>query len=115
MLRARRPQETAVFYERLGFTRRVQHPAAGEPSFVGLVRDGTELALTAAGPDDAPGTDGGTFELYVFVADVDAAVAELRTTGVPVVSGPADTPWGERVATVHDPDGTRVALAAPAG
>jgi lactoylglutathione lyase len=113
VLKARRADETAAFYERLGFTRRVRHPPSGEPAFVGLVRDGAELAVAAAGPQDVPAAGGGAFEMFVFVADVDAAVAKLRSQGVPVVSGPRDMPWGERVATVHDPDGARVALASP--
>jgi lactoylglutathione lyase len=39
----------------------------------------------------------------------------LRGAGVPVVAEPADQPWGERVASVRDPDGYTVHIGAPAG
>ena len=42
---------------------------------------------------------------------VDTLIEALRTEGVPVLSEPADMPWGERIATVADPDGNPVALA----
>ena len=49
-------------------------------------------------------------ELCVYVDDVDAAVAGLRSAGAIVVTEPADQPWGERVAYVEDPDGNLVML-----
>jgi len=42
--------------------------------------------------------------------DVDIAVTELRDAGVRVVAEPTDQPWGERVASVADPDGYTVHL-----
>jgi lactoylglutathione lyase len=47
--------------------------------------------------------------LFVYVDDVDAAVALLAA---PVLRAPEDMFWGERVAWVADPDGNPVALAA---
>jgi lactoylglutathione lyase len=46
--------------------------------------------------------------MYVYVDDVDAMLASLA--GVPVLREPADMPWGERIATITDPDGNPVAL-----
>ncbi|WP_019855902.1 VOC family protein [Actinopolyspora mortivallis] len=108
---------TVRFYERLGFCRRVQHPPDGEPGFVGMVRDSAELAVAYSdtpvdqGVGPVPGD--GPFELFVLLGDVDATVRELREQGVPVVREPVDMPWGERVATLTDPSGNRVAVASP--
>ena len=51
------------------------------------------------------------FALWVDVDDCDRAVEHLRANGVPVVTEPADQPWGERTAEVTDPDGNRVTIA----
>ncbi|MFD0745041.1 VOC family protein [Phytohabitans flavus] len=36
---------------------------------------------------------------------------KLRAAGVKVLAEPTDQPWGERMATVADPDGNRVIIA----
>jgi lactoylglutathione lyase len=46
---------------------------------------------------------------------VDVAVAELKRSGVPVIAEPPDQPWGERVASVADPDGFTVHIGAAIG
>jgi lactoylglutathione lyase len=106
---------TAGFWERLGFTQFVQLPAEGDPGYVGLRRDGAELAVTAREwARDQYGLalgDGPRFEMFVYTDDVDTLVAALRAEGVTVLRDPADMPWGERIATVADPDGNPVALA----
>ena len=56
---------------------------------------------------------GHRIELCVYVDDVDAAVAAVRSAGATIVAEPADQPWGERVAYVEDPDGNLVMLTAP--
>ena len=55
--------------------------------------------------------DGPRFEMFVYTDDVDRLVADLRAEGVTVLRDPADMPWGERIATIADPDGNPVALA----
>ena len=55
--------------------------------------------------------EGPRFEMFVYTSDVDRLVADLRAEGVTVLRDPADMPWGERIATVADPDGNPVALA----
>jgi catechol 2,3-dioxygenase-like lactoylglutathione lyase family enzyme len=52
----------------------------------------------------------GRIELYLEVADVDAAISELRSKGVPVLQEAGDEPWGERDAAVLDPDGYPIYL-----
>jgi uncharacterized glyoxalase superfamily protein PhnB len=44
---------------------------------------------------------------------VDAMARMVRSAGHPVPLPPYDAPWGERYATVSDPDGVWVDLSAP--
>lgn len=93
---------TAEFYEWLGFQRHVQLPTEGDPGYVGLRRGSYEVAVVAAQwPGEQYGgriADGVRFEMFVYVADVDATVAELRRRRGTILREPADMPWGERVA-----------------
>ena len=72
---ARRVPATVGFYERLGFRRHFQFPAAGDPTYVGLRRDADGLGVVAAEwPRDRYGAavgDGVRFELLGYVADPD--------------------------------------------
>ena len=47
--------------------------------------------------------------------DVDAKFAELMAAGYHGVRGPWDAPWGQRYASVNDPDGSGVDLFAQLG
>lgn len=110
----------AGFYERLGFEEHFRLPGEdGAVGFVGLTRGAAELAVTTedaprvlAGVEPGPGP---RHELFVYVDEVDEAVAGLREAGAAVVREPADMPWGERVAFVRDPEGNMVALATASG
>lgn len=106
---------TARFYERLGFQRHVRFPPEGEPGYVGLIRDGgAELAVTnahwCAERYGLQLGDGPRVEMYVYVQDLEATVAELAAAGVNTIRDPEAMPWGERIATVADPMGNPVAL-----
>jgi alpha-beta hydrolase superfamily lysophospholipase len=48
--------------------------------------------------------------MYLYLDDVDKVVARLRAEAVKVLKGPADMPWGERIATIADPDGNPVLI-----
>jgi len=48
-------------------------------------------------------------------ADVDATYQRLVDAGAPSVKSPYDAFWGQRYATVHDPDDNQVDLFAPLG
>jgi lactoylglutathione lyase len=48
---------------------------------------------------------GSRFQLTIWVADADAACAELETRGVELLNGPLNRPWGVRTASFTDPDG----------
>jgi len=68
------------------------------------------LKIPAARDLVAPGVvadqrAGSRFQLTVFVADVDAACADLKTRGVKLQNGPMDRPWGIRTASFTDSSG----------
>lgn len=46
-------------------------------------------------------------------AEVDAYAKAIEAAGFTIVTQPWDAPWGQRYATVADPDGYRVDLFAP--
>jgi lactoylglutathione lyase len=52
-----------------------------------------------------PVAPGPAAEVAFLVDDVDQRARELAGRGVPVISGPADRPWGHRTIHVADPDG----------
>lgn len=108
--------ELAEFYGRLGFVAHHRVPAEGTPAFVALRRGTAEIAVCEPPPGHGGagprGRDG--WRMFVFVDELDAVVGRLADAGVPVIEEPADTPWGERVALVGDPDGNHVALASSA-
>jgi lactoylglutathione lyase len=106
----------AQFWELLGFHRHVQLPPDGETGYVGLRRDdpAAELAISngqwATQRYGLSMGDGPRFEMYIYVADLDGMLSELADAAVPVLREPEDMPWGERIATVADPDGNPIAL-----
>jgi lactoylglutathione lyase len=120
VLYAKDVERVAGFYAALGFTEHVRMPGRdGAAGFIGLRRDGAELAVTT---EDSPRTLAGVepgpgprHELFVYVEDVDAAVARVGAMGGGVLRDAADMPWGERVGFVADPEGNVVSLAAQAG
>jgi lactoylglutathione lyase len=89
-----------------------QFPPEGEPGYVGIDIGGSHLGI---GLQEQPGElANDRITLWVYAQDCDIAVARLRDGGVPVLQEPADQPWGERMATVADPDGNRVIVASRA-
>jgi lactoylglutathione lyase len=116
VLYARDVEAVAQFYVRLGFEEQFRLPDDdGLAGYIGLRRDGHELAVTTENSPRAlagiePG-DGPRHELFVYVDDVDRVVAELRSQGVSVLRDPDDMFWGERLAWVSDPEGNVVSLA----
>lgn len=95
----------------LGFTVMYSFPDDDDPQFVSLAIDGGKLALGAS----HQAVQSASTSIWLYVDDVDEAVADLRDAGVPVLAEPADQPWGERVASVADPDGYVVHVGAPSG
>jgi uncharacterized glyoxalase superfamily protein PhnB len=62
------------------------------------------------GERPTPGNTAGFAVLFDDPADVDAAATRVSGAGHAVVTAPYDAPWGQRYATVADPDGYRVDL-----
>jgi lactoylglutathione lyase len=83
-----------------------QFPAEGDPVYVGVRLGPSQFGIGLADP--AGETVNDRITLWVYAADVDAAIGQLRAAGVTVVAEPADQPWGERMARVSDPDGNAV-------
>jgi lactoylglutathione lyase len=96
----------------LGFRPTFSFPSEEEPAFVSMELDGGGK-LAIGGPKQSVET--GSTAIWVYTDEVDAAVAALRDAGVPVVSEPEDQPWGERVASVSDPDGYTIHIGAESG
>jgi lactoylglutathione lyase len=109
-------ERAAQFWELLGFRRHFQLPPEGDPGYVGLHSDVSpaEIAVTSVEwAMDRYGQslgDGPRFEMYLYVPDLDAMIGQLAGVGVSVMREPEDMPWGERIATIADPDGNPVTL-----
>ena len=118
VLYAKHVEGVAAFYATLGFEEHFRLPGAeGAAGFIGLRRDAAELAVvTEESPRQLAGVEPGPgprHELFVYVEDVDGAVAAVPAAGGSVLKEPADMPWGERVGFVTDPEGNVVSLATP--
>ena len=76
----------------------------------------TEETIAGMHPDWKPGNGGSRVALALGVdspARVDALFEKVTATGHPGILPPYDAPWGQRYATVADPDGNWVDLFAP--
>ena len=98
------------FLERvLGFAKGVTlGDADGQLRYAELRRGDTAVVLVRKGDENTP--TNGAPGLYAYVEDVDAAAAAARNAGAGVGDA-VDRPWGDRTATVVDPDGYRWVLA----
>jgi catechol 2,3-dioxygenase-like lactoylglutathione lyase family enzyme len=106
------------FYELLGF--RFPDTASDDPhleaedeSGVKLMIDDAALMSDLYGEPPRPGTVAGFAMVVGSPAAVDETVERVRSGGHAVVKEPYDAPWGQRYATVADPDGYRVDVFCP--
>jgi lactoylglutathione lyase len=96
------PRAVAFYRERLGFEERY--------------RLGDGFAVVGLGPFSLGLTKvaelepAGRASLWLYCDGVDAEVEALREAGVDVAREPEDTEWGERMASVLDPDGNEIFL-----
>ena len=114
-------QRSLDFYrDALGFQETYRFEDDGTPTFVALqLDDGSRIGLGVV-PKGGSGIhglpqrpiSGRFFELCIYCDDVDASIEELRTLGHTILVEPTDTPWGERIAYVADPDGHPVMVTA---
>ena len=99
------------YHDALGTAVVYRYPVEGDPVFVTLQAGASQLGLGLA--ENATAGEGAGMLLWFSVDDVDEATAALEAAGYLVIEPPEDSPWGERVAMVSDPFGTRVRLATP--
>jgi uncharacterized glyoxalase superfamily protein PhnB len=98
------------FLERaFGFTRGVTLPDGdGQLRYAEMWHRNAVVMLIRKG--DATAATSGMAALYTYVDDVDRALARARQAGAGVAEA-EDKPWGDRVASVTDPDGFKWVLA----
>ncbi|MFE7270282.1 VOC family protein [Streptomyces sp. NPDC057623] len=109
-----------AFYRRLGFAfpegaENEPHTEAGLPGGLRLMLD-TEETVRSFFPQWQPPSGGGRHSLAMRCADpaeVDAVYEELVGAGYHGELKPWDAFWGQRYASVQDPDGNGVDLFAP--
>ena len=101
---------TMTFLERaFGFARGVVLPDGhGQLRYAEMRHGESAVMLVPKGDNSAP--TGGSAGLYTYVDDVDGALGRAREAGCGVGEA-EDRSWGDRVATVVDPDGYRWVLA----
>lgn len=95
--------EIAAFYQS-GFE---LNPPIEQELHRGFQLDGLYLGIDQV--DDAVGSPGGV-SLWFRVDDLDATFERFLRLGAEVRYGPTETPWGDRLAAVFDPDGNMVGL-----
>jgi uncharacterized glyoxalase superfamily protein PhnB len=106
----------AAFYGLLGFSFPPVESGARHleaPGPVRLMIDDAAMLADLNGVPPVPGTASAFALLAGSRQEVDDAVARIAGAGHTVVHAPFDAPWGQRYATVADPDGYRVDLFCP--
>jgi len=105
-----------AFYERLGFRFPAVEPDTEHveaEAGIRLMIDTAALLEGLHGEPPRPGNAAGFALLFDSPSEVDEAVGRVSASGGTVVLEPFDAPWGQRYATVADPDGYRVDLFCP--
>ena len=105
-----------AFYEALGFRFPPLAPGEDHVEAEGAVRlmiDTAELIEGLIGEPPRPANTAAFAVLTGSPREVDDVAGRASTAGGTVVLAPFDAPWGQRYATVADPDGYRVDLFCP--
>ena len=103
VLEVRNVTASGAFYrEKLGF-----HCGgfAGNPSVFCIVRRDDVAMFLDQSRTARPAPVNQYWAAYLYVDDVDALAAELRSKGVTILRDPVDQPYGCREIDVQDPDG----------
>ena len=103
------------FYGRvLGFEETYRFPCDGEPEHVEFRVGSATIAVSSPAGLRSHGlpsaTPGHPFEIGLETGDVDAAVKELRASGVTIIKEPSISSAGNRYAYIADSDGTWISL-----
>jgi catechol 2,3-dioxygenase-like lactoylglutathione lyase family enzyme len=111
-------QRSLDFYRLLGLTvpdTDSSHVEVDLPGGIRLLFD-TEQTIASFHPGWTPPTSPGRVVLAFGLSapgQVDALFGRVTAAGHAAILTPFDAPWGQRYATVADPDGTSVVLYAP--
>jgi len=107
-------RRTVAFYELLGFTFPPFDAAEDHVESTGggarLMIDSAELLTGLLGESPRPGNTAAFAVRCPGPEQVDEAVDRVSAAGHLIVAPAFDAPWGQRYATVADPDGYRVDL-----
>jgi catechol 2,3-dioxygenase-like lactoylglutathione lyase family enzyme len=115
---ARDLPRAVAFYDLLGFRFPPAEPddlhrEATTASGVRLMIDAASMMQGLLGEQPRPGNTSGFALRYDSPAEVDEVAARVSAAGQTVVTEPWNAPWGQRYATVADPDGYRIDLFCP--
>jgi predicted enzyme related to lactoylglutathione lyase len=113
---SRELSRAVAFYEALGFRFPPIAPGEDHVEAEGAVRLMIDTAALIEGLIGEPPRPANTAAFAVLAASpaaVDDLAARAAAAGGTVVLAPFDAPWGQRYATVADPDGYRVDLFCP--
>jgi catechol 2,3-dioxygenase-like lactoylglutathione lyase family enzyme len=108
-----------AFYTALGFDFTGADPAQDhvepvrQPGGPRLMIDSATLLESLTGTPPRPASHSAFALLCASPAEVDALAARVRAEGFTIAKAPWDAFWGQRYATVTDPDGTLIDLFAP--
>jgi len=110
-------RRAVAFWSLLGFTfppvaEGEQHVESTGPG-ARLMVDSAELLTGLLGEPPRPANHSAFAVRCSDAAQVDEVAGRVAAAGHQVTALPWDAPWGQRYATVADPDGTRVDLFAP--
>ena len=109
-------ERSLAFYRRLGVEAPADasgHVEVALPGGLRLLLDTEDVIRSFDSSWSPPGTGGNRMGLAFECADpadVDRVVGELEAAGTTVHLAPFDAPWGQRYASVKDPDGNSVDL-----
>jgi lactoylglutathione lyase len=108
-------QSEAFYREAFGFEAAFRWPAEGASSFVYLKLEPLGIGIGAVDGENVHGNPvvagAGSFELCIYVDDIDEACARLRSLGAKELRRPVAEPWGESRAYFTDPDGNTLHIA----
>ncbi|MFE1289403.1 VOC family protein [Streptomyces sp. NPDC058751] len=106
LLRPTDPERSRVFYgEQLGLAVYREFGTGPERGTVYFLGGGFLEVSGRSGTAASP-----ALKLWLQVADMTAAHAELAAAGVEVVRGPVREPWGLIEMWIADPDGTEIVI-----
>ncbi len=97
------PRLAAFYVDRLGCVEAYRF----EDAYVGLTGPVT-LGIAAVEELEPPGRA----SIWLYCDDVDEEVERLRAAGIEVAREPEDMEWGERMASIRDPDGNEIFVGA---